>query len=144
MKNKLVLKIKKLVEDAKIPTYAHTGDAGLDFFAYQTVTIKPGESHSIKTGIAVEIPESYVGLVWDKSGLSMNHGLKVLGGVIDSSFRGEVVMSLFNLSQKEYTLEKGQKIAQMIIQKFEEVIVNEVEELSETSRGEEGFGSTGK
>lgn len=142
--DKIILKVKRLYEDAKVPIYAHDGDAGLDFFAHETVLIKPGENKAIKTGIAVEIPEGYVGLVWDKSGLSINHKLKVLGGVIDSGFRGEVIMSLINLSDKEYIMEKGHKVAQMIIQKFESVVVDEVEKLTDTVRGENKFGSTGK
>lgn len=140
----LVLKIKRLHTDAKIPSYAHPGDAGLDLYAADGVTIAPNERATISTGIAMEIPEGYVGLIWDKSGLSIKHGLKTLGGVVDSGYRGEVLVGITNLSETTYTIHKGEKVAQMIIQKKEVVLVEEVKELSETVRGERGFGSTGK
>jgi len=142
--NKLILKVKRLTEDAKIPIYSHPGDAGLDLFSREKVIFKTGEKFSVRTGIAVEIPDGYVGLIWDKSGLAINHGLKTLGGVVDSGYRGEVMVGIINLSQKEYILERGSKVAQMIIQKFERVVIDESDELSETPRGESGFGSTGK
>lgn len=138
------LKVKKLSPDAILPAYAHSWDAGMDLFANETVTINPGEVGKIKSGIAFEIPDGYVGLVWDKSGLSMNHKLKTLGGVIDSGYRGESVVGIINLGSEPYTFEKGHKIAQMLIQKIEHLNVVEVENLSESDRGANGFGSTGK
>jgi dUTP pyrophosphatase len=140
----MILKIKKLVPDAVLPSYAHPGDAGLDMYANETVIINPGESVKIKTGISIEIPDGYVGLVWDKSGLSTNHKIKTLGGVIDSGYRGESLIGLINLGQEPYTIEKGHKVAQMLIQKIERVDVVEVGELADTTRGAGGFGSTGK
>ena len=140
----LVLKIKKLRPEAILPTYAHQGDAGLDICACETVTIAIGERVMIPTGISMEIPDGCVGLVWDKSGVSMKGGLKTLGGVVDSSYRGEIMIGIINLSKEQYVFEKGHKVAQMIIQKKENVVVQEVTELSDTSRGEGGFGSTGK
>ena len=92
----------------------------------------------------MEIPEGYVGLMWDKSGLSTNHRIKSLGGVIDSGYRGESLLAAINLGDTAYTVEKGHKVAQMLIQKIETVLVLDVEELSGTSRGVGGFGSTGK
>ncbi|OHA92361.1 MAG: hypothetical protein A3J09_02745 [Candidatus Zambryskibacteria bacterium RIFCSPLOWO2_02_FULL_51_21] len=92
----------------------------------------------------MEIPEGYVGLCWDKSGLSMNHGIKVLAGVIDSGFRGELVMAVINLGKEAYTFKKGDKVMQMLMQKVEQVEITEVNELSDSARGEKGFGSTGK
>lgn len=138
------LKIKKLHKDAKIPHYAHHDDAGFDLFAIQDTLVKKGERVAVMTGIAMEIPEGYVGLVWDKSGLALNHGIKTIAGVVDSSYRGEMLAVVTNLSDKDYLFEKGHKIAQMIIQKKETMEFVEVDELSDTLRGGSGFGSTGK
>lgn len=140
----LLVRIKKLDATAEILRYAHEGDAGLDIFAAETLTLAPGARTSVATGIAMEIPEGYVGLVWDKSGLSHKHGLKTLGGVIDAGFRGEVRIGVVNLSGEAYTIEKGHKIAQILFQKVERAVIEHVDELSDTSRGEHGFGSTGK
>lgn len=136
--------IKKLHVDAKIPTYAHTGDAGFDLCAIESATIPVGARVLVSTGIAMEIPLGYVGLIWDKSGLSMNHGLKNLGGVIDAGYRGEIKAGVVNLSDEDYTVTAGHKIAQMLIQKVEHAEIKEVSELSDTTRGHGGFGSTGK
>ena len=138
------IKIKKLHKDAKMPTHGHPGDAGIDFYALEDVYFPSLGQAQVRTGIAMEIPEGYVGLIWDKSSISFKHGLKVMGGVIDASYRGEIIMSLRNLSDKDFTLEKGHKVAQMIIQKFEHCDILEVEELSGTVRGEGREGSTGK
>ena len=140
----MILKIKKLHPDAQIPKYAHHDDAGFDLFAIENITLKKGERVMIPTGIAMEISEGYVGLVWDKSGLAMKHGIKTIGGVVDSMYRGEIMVGLMNLSKEDYVFEKGHKVAQMIIQKKEFVDFKEVKELSDTTRGEGGFGSTGK
>lgn len=138
------LNIKKLHPDAKIPTYAHYGDAGFDLFATETVTIPVGARVLVGTGIAMEIPDGYVGLIWDKSGLSIKHGLKNLGGVIDAGYRGEIKAGVVNLSDEDYTVVVGHKVAQMLIQKVERAEIVEVDELSDTTRGHGGFGSTGK
>ena len=115
----MILKIKKLHPDAKIPKYAHHDDAGFDLFTPENFIIKKGERFGVPTGIAMEIPEGYVGLIWDKSGIAIKHGMKTLGGVIDSTYRGEVLVGMINLSGSDYVFEKGHKIAQMIIQKKE-------------------------
>lgn len=138
------LNIKKLHHDAKMPTYAHEGDAGFDLYALKTHTIVPGSRVSVGVGLAMEIPNGYVGLIWDKSGLSLNHGLKTIGGVIDAGFRGEVAVSIMNLSTDDYIIEAGHKVAQMLIQKVERAEIKEVAELSNTTRGANGYGSTGK
>ena len=137
------LKVKKLHKDAKLPTHGHPGDASVDFYSIEDVVFLPGKQERVHTGVAVEIPEGHVGLIWDKSSISFNMGLKVMGGVIDSSFRGELVMSLLNTKNEKVILEKGYKIAQMLIQKFEHCDILEVEELSQTVRGEGREGSTG-
>lgn len=137
------IKIKKLKEDAKLPTHGHPGDAGIDIYALEEVVFLPGEQKRVHTGIAFEIPENHVGLVWDKSSISFNKSLKIMGGVIDSCFRGEFVASMVNLSKEKQIIEKGQKFTQMLIQKFEHCDIVEVQELSETVRGTGREGSTG-
>jgi len=140
----LTIKIKKLKNDAVLPNYAHSGDAGMDIYASENVHVRKGERAKVPTGIAMEIPEGYVGLVWDKSGLSINHGLKTLGGVIDAGYRGEIIIGIANLSSEDYTLEKGHKVAQLLIQKIESPVIEEAIELNNSHRGEKGLGSTGK
>ena len=137
------LKVKRLHSDAKLPTHGHPGDAGMDFYAIEDVTFLAGKQERVFTGVAVEIPEGHVGMVWDKSGISFNLGLKVMGGVIDSGYRGEIIMNMLNTSDKDVTLPKGHKVAQMIIQKFEDCDIVEVAELTDTVRGEGREGSTG-
>lgn len=138
------IQVKKLHPDAQTPHIAHQGDAGCDLFATENVTLNPGERGQVPTGLALAIPSGYVGLIWDKSGVSHKGGIKTLGGVIDSGYRGEILVGVINLSDQIYTFEKGHKIAQLLIQKIESPIFEEVIELSDTSRGQDGFGSTGK
>lgn len=137
------IKVKKLKKDAKLPTHGHPGDAGIDFYASETVIFAPGAQKRVPTGVAIEIPPKYVGLIWDKSSISFNLGLKVFGGVIDAGYRGEIIMCLLNTSNKKVIIEKGHKIAQMIVQKFEYCDIQEVHKLSQTIRGERREGSTG-
>ncbi len=141
---KMILKIKKLHKDAKIPSYAHHDDAGFDLFSVKDFKVRKGERIGVPTGVAMEIPEGYVGLVWDKSGLAIKHGIKTIAGVVDSTYRGEIFVGVINFGESDYIFEKGHKIAQMIIQKKEKVDFEEAKELSDTIRGENGFGSTGK
>lgn len=138
------LRIKKLHADAKVPSYAHPGDAGFDLYALEEVVIPVGGRVLVSTGIALEIPSGFVGLIWDKSGLSTTHGLKTLAGVVDAGYRGEVKVGMINLSTEDYVISMGHKVAQMLIQKVERAEITLVTELSETTRGEGGFGSTGK
>jgi len=140
----MIIKVKKLREDAKLPTHGHPGDAGMDFYCVEDVIFPPGKQETVRTGVAIEIPEGHVGLIWDKSSISFNLGLKVMGGVIDAGFRGEITMNFLNVSNKEVLMTKDHKIAQMIIQKFEYCDIVEVDELSETVRGEGREGSTGR
>jgi len=137
------LKVQRIHEDAKLPLYQHKGDAGLDIFSSIDCVLQAGQVKPIPTGIKVAVPEGYVGLVWDKSGISLK-GVHRLAGVIDSGYRGEVRVVMVNLGDKPFFVEKGMKIAQLLIQPVSEVKVAEVEELEKTPRGEEGFGSTGK
>src|SRR3989344_690580 len=135
------IKVKKLHKDAKLPTHGHPGDAGVDLYALEDVRFSPGKQERVRTGIAVEIPEGYVGLIWDKSRISFNLGLKMMGGVVDAGYRGEIIMNFLNTSDKEVLLPKDHKAAQMLVQKFEHCDILEVEELSETVRGEGREGS---
>ena len=138
------IKIKKLHSDAIIPKYAHIGDAGMDLYTIEPFELEPKERKSVRLGLAVEIPKGYVGLIWDKSGLSHKYGIKNFGGVIDSGYRGEIHTGIMNLSDKFFSFEKGHKIAQLLIQKIEEVYFEEVQELNNSDRGKNGFGSSGK
>jgi dUTP pyrophosphatase len=135
--------VKRVHEDAKLPRYGHMGDAGLDLFSVADCVLKGGEARAISTGIQMAIPEGYVGLIWDKSGISLQN-IHRLAGVVDSGYRGEVKVVMTNLSAEAFHIEKGMKIAQMLIQPVIKVKVFESEELDDTSRGENGFGSTGK
>lgn len=137
------IKVMKLDEGAKIPAYACQGDAGMDLFSNEEVLILPGKRVLISTGIAVEFPEEYVALIWDKSGIAVKKGLTKIAGVIDSSYRGEWKIALYNLGKEKVQINKGDKIAQVLFQKIERAQVEVVDSLSETSRGEGGFGSTG-
>lgn len=140
----MILRVKKLDQEIPIPAYAHSGDAGLDLFAREEYLVKAGKRVLVRTGVAMEIPRGYVGLIWDKSGLANSHGLKVLGGVVDAGYRGEIKVGLLNTGNKDYKIEKYHKVAQMLIQKVERLTVKEAKELSEATRGEDGFGSTGE
>jgi dUTP pyrophosphatase len=140
----MILKIKKLHQDAKIPKYAHHDDAGCDLFAVEDTLVKVGQRIPVPTGLVMEIPEGFVGLIWDKSGLAVKHGIKTIAGVIDSTYRGEILVAVTNLSDTDYLFEKGHKIAQMIIQRKETVEFEEVDELTDTVRGGGRLGSTGK
>ncbi len=139
------LEVKKLDPRAKLPSYVHPGDAGLDFFALEDCVVPAGRRLTdIRTGISIAIPQGYVGLFWDKSGLAARHGLKVMAGVIDSGYRGELLLTLFNTSDHDHHFKAGDKVMQLLIQPVEHAEVMEVQELSDTARGAGGFGSTGK
>jgi dUTP pyrophosphatase len=138
------IKLKKLKPNIKLPSYAHAGDAGLDLYSNETFEIMPGERHEFALGFALEIPIGYVGLVWDKGGLSFKHGIHCLGGVGDAGYRGEYIICLINLGEISYKIEKGDKIAQLLIQPIKRVEIEVVKNLDETSRGDGAFGSTGK
>lgn len=137
------LKFKKLHKDAKVPSYAYKGDAGMDLYVPENITIRVGERKTIPLGIAIEIPDGHVGLMFDKSSLSHKHGLKTYGNVIDSGYRGEVHVGIMNLSDKDYELKTGDKIIQMLIMPVFQVEVVVVDELSESDRGDGKFGSSG-
>lgn len=135
--------VKKMREDAKLPTRAHHDDAGIDLYACGIHTVQPHKQAMIPIGIATEIQEGYVGLIWDKSSIG-SKSIKTLGGVIDAGYRGELHIMVHNLANEPYTFEHGHKVAQMLIQKIEFPDIVEATELSDTKRGTGGFGSTGK
>ena len=133
------------ISDTPTPSYAHKGDSGVDIFAAEEYELKPMERKLIPTGLKLEIPFGYEGQVRPKSGLAINHGISHANavGTIDSSYRGEIKVPLINFSDKTYKIEKGKKIGQLIFAKVEEAVFEEVKELSNTTRNEQGFGSTG-
>lgn len=137
------LQVKKLHQEARFPTRACEGDAGLDLYAIEDRVVTPGQRVVIGTGIALGIPYGAVGLIWDKSGIASKSGMKVMGGVIDAGYRGEIRVVLTNLGENAYLVHIGDKIAQILIQKVELLSVEEVDELPDTERDEQGFGSTG-
>ncbi len=137
------IKIKKLHPDAIIPKYAHEGDAGMDLYSIEEITIPSGKRIIIPTGISIELPKNYVSLIWGKSGLASKNGIAILAGVIDSGYRGEYKVVLLNTSDEDYTIGKAQKIAQLLIQKVETAEIKQVDELTDSSRKDGGFGSTG-
>ncbi len=137
------IKIKKLKEEAKLPKYHHVGDVGMDVYSMETYTIEPGGHKFFFHGFAMEFPVGYVALIKDKSSLS-KAGLHSIGGVFDAGYRGEYNTHLVNLSDKPYTVEEGDKVAQIVIMPVSIVELEEVENLSESDRGEGAFGSTGR
>ena len=139
----MTIHIKKLRNDAVVPSYAHAHDAGMDLYACERMVITAGTRGLVPTGIAMAIPAGYVGLIWDKSGVALKFGLKVMGGVIDSGYRGEIKVIVHNLSSADYVVKAGEKVAQMLIQQVMQMPITEVEDLDSTTRGEGGFGSTG-
>jgi dUTP pyrophosphatase len=143
----VTLRFRRLKVAARPPTQAHEGDAGYDLHAAEAATIGPGERVSVGTGIAVAIPEGQAGLVIPRSGLAARHGISVVNapGLIDSGYRGELRVLLLNTDRSEaFTVEPGDRIAQLVLVRVETEELEEVAELDETARGPGGFGSTGR
>ena len=139
------IKVKKTHEHAIIPKYEHKGDSGMDVFSMETLLIPPMRRTLVNTGLAFEVPKGYEIQVRPKSGLALKEGITVLNtpGTIDSNYRGELGIVLINHSSKPYLVEKGKKIAQIVLQRVETIAFKEVKELKGTTRGAGGFGSTG-
>jgi dUTP pyrophosphatase len=137
-------KVKKMRPDAKLPTYAHPGDVGMDVFSVEGFVLNPGERRNVFVGFAMEFPIGYAAIVMDKSSLPNKVGIHTMGGVYDAGYRGEYNVQLINLGQEAYAVEKGYKIAQLVILPVEIPKLVEVDTLAESSRGEGRFGSTGK
>ncbi len=139
-----LIKVKKLHEQAKLPLRGSAYAIGADLCSIEDVTLQPGERKLIATGLAVEIQAGYYGRVAPRSGLAVKQGIDTMAGVIDSDYRGEVRVLLINLSSEPVSFNAGDRIAQLIIEKAEAFDYEWAEELSDTSRGAGGFGSTGK
>ena len=141
------MNVKKLKENAKIPTYGSEYAAGADLYACldEDLTIEPHETKMVPTGLAMEIPVGYAGLIYARSGLASKKGLAPANkvGVVDSDYRGEVMVALHNHTNEAKTIEKDERIAQLVVAPFLKVDFNIVDDLDETDRGEGGFGSTG-
>ena len=138
--------VQRLDPQLPLPAYARDGDAGLDLYAAETLTLEPGERAAVRTGIAVAIPRGCAGFVLPRSGLALRHGLSLVNtpGLIDAGYRGEIRVVLINHDRSaRVSVARGERIAQLVIQRVEAAELVEVETLSETSRGSGGFGSTG-
>lgn len=140
------IKIKKLNDNATLPSRASESDAGYDLYnlADSTQRVEPGRRSLIKTGISVAIPQGYYGRIAPRSGLAYKHGIDVLAGVIDSGYRGEVGVVIINLGDKPHLFEESSRVAQLIIEKCHDVEWQESENLDDSERGDGGFGSTGE
>ena len=146
MPEHITLQLKKLDADLPTPCYAHEGDAGLDLYAAESVTLQPGQRSMVPTGIAIAIPQGYAGFVQPRSGLAAKQGITIVNtpGLIDSGYRGEVKVIVLNTdSSNAVQLARGERIAQLVIQAVPVVTLEEVEELDSTERGAGGFGSSG-
>ncbi len=142
----LVIPITKLRDDAVVPSYAYSGDAGVDLRAVESVSLAPFERVLVPTGLAIAIPEGYAGFVQPRSGLAIKQGVTVLNtpGLIDSHYRGELKVALINLdAHSSFEVAPGDRIAQLVIQKVENIEWSVVDALDETERGYGGFGSSG-
>ena len=144
--DRIDLPIKRLDPTVELPTYAYEGDAGLDLRANESVDIPPHERRLVSTGLAIALPDGYAGFVQPRSGMALKHGLSIANtpGLIDAHYRGELKIIAVNLDSSETIhIEKGERIAQLVIQEVLVVDLVEVDELDETDRGSGGFGSSG-
>ena len=142
------INVKKLTESAQIPTRANESDAGWDIYSDEDVSITPNTQRLISTGISIAIPDGMVGLIWPRSGLAVKKGVDVFAGVVDSGYRGEVKVCLFNAgsiwSTPRVSIAKGDRIAQILFQPVPNFHLQEVDSLNATDRGDGGFGSSGQ
>jgi len=141
------LLFRKLDARATVPTRAHPGDAGLDLCCLDPVTVYPGQRVRVPTGIAIELPDGHAGLIVPRSGLAANHGLSIVNspGLIDQGYRGELQVLLLNTdAELPISLEAGERVAQLVVVAVSGLVPREVESFSESSRGDQGFGSSGQ
>jgi dUTP pyrophosphatase len=131
-------------EGGSLPEYASTGAAGADLRASEAVTIAPGARAAVPTAVRLQIPPGHVGLVWPRSGLAVRHGIDTLAGVIDSDYRGEVRVVLVNHGDEPFLVARGDRIAQLLVQRVERAAFAAVPAIDDTDRGGGGFGSTGR
>ena len=141
-----VLRVRRLDPDVPLPSYAHPGDAGMDLASAEQRTLGPGERAAVATGLAVAVPDGWVGLVHPRSGLSLRDGVTVVNapGTVDSGYRGELKVLLVNLGDRPVEITRGERIAQLVLQRVGLAVIQEVDELDDTQRGAGGFGSTGR
>lgn len=141
-----MIKVKRLTKNAVIPTYATSGSSGMDLCAVESVKIKAREYVLVKTGLAIELEEGYEAQIRPRSGLALKSGITVLNtpGTIDADYRGEIGVILLNVSNKDFTVQEGDRIAQMVIQQIVKMPIVLTDSLKESDRGSGGFGSTGK
>ena len=139
----LAIACKRLSDSATLPTRAYEHDAGWDLYASEKNYIMPSHRRLVKTAISVAIPKGYVGLIWPRSGLAVKKGVDVFAGVIDSGYRGEVGVCLYNSSELSLEIKKGDRIAQILFQKIPQTAIVEVHDLDDSKRGQGGFGSSG-
>jgi len=139
-----MIHVELVSEDAKMPTRATDGSAGLDMYACQSAVIGAGKRNLVDTGVSIAIPHGYVGLIWPRSGLALKKGLDVGAGVIDSDYRNVIGVLLFNHTDDPYRVEPGDRIAQILIQPAVMVQPVQVSSLDQTDRGQDGYGSTGR
>jgi len=140
-----IVNISKIKEDAKTPAYAHEGDAGVDLYSTEEYVLKPLQRVLVSTGIKIAVPKGHEAQIRPKSGLALKHGISIVNtpGTIDAGYRGEIGVIAINLGDKEFTIEKGKKIAQMVFNRVETAEFKEISDLDETTRNDSGFGSTG-
>lgn len=140
------VRVKKLRENAVLPSYGSDYAAGADLYACNAVTVEPGATEFVQTGLALEVPAGYAGLVYARSGLACKKGLAPANkvGVIDADYRGEVMVALYNHSSQAVEIEPGERVAQLVITPYLTAVFEETQELFDTVRGEGGFGSTGR
>lgn len=138
------VKVKKLKKDAIIPRYAHKGDAGMDLFSTENYIVPVGKRQLVSTGIAIELPEGYFASIRGKSGLAYKRGISILGGVIEWTYRGEYGVIILNTGNEDFEIRAGDQVAQVVISPVASVELEDIEELSDTDRGDGGFGSTGR
>lgn len=137
------MNVKKLDPRAKLPLRAHPTDSGADLFALERTVLPPHSIVKVRTGVAVELPENTSGIIWGKSSVE-SKGIKAMAGLVDAPYRGELIVCMYNLNDSEFVFEAGQKVAQLVVLPTLYPTFEEVEELTDTSRGAGGFGSTGK
>ena len=142
-KGEISLNFLKLSKDAESPEYAFDTDAGFDLKAIENVSLFPLEQKEARTGIVIEVPKGYVGIVRDRAGIVQKMNVHTVAGTFDSGYRGEVSIMLVNMNDKTVEIEKGMRIAQIILLPIAKAKIVEVKKLSETERGERSFGSTG-
>lgn len=137
------VKVKKLKEGAIIPRYVRPGDVAMDLHSCEDYLVKAGERVLVSTGVAFEFPEGYAAFIWGRSGLAVKRGICILAGAIEYTYRGECGVVLLNTGDVDFEIRKGDRIAQVVFQKVSVAEVEEVLELGESVRGENGFGSSG-